>query len=491
LARWKLSLTIDIHSQIPLYLQVAKAITADICRGRLQPGTKLPGSRSLARSLQVSRNTVAAAYGELAAEGWITSRGSGGTFVSGDLPQIRVREGVAPPRRWSRIGFDLRDLQASRPLAGQLAPDVQSWDFGVPDVRLAPTRAFTRAYRRVLRHHARRVLQYDRYAGQGPAPLERALASMLSATRGLAVDPANLVVTRGSQMALYLVALALIRPGDVVAVEDPGYFLAWDVFRALGARLVPVPVDREGLRVDELREVLRRHRVRAVLLTPHHQFPTTVTLSTGRRLELIQLASAGRFALIEDDYDHEFHYEGRPVQPMASMDDRGVLIYIGTLSKVLAPGLRSGYLVAPTALVRQIGQLRRLVDLQGDLAFDHALAELFEEGELQRCLNRSRRIYRRRRDCLAEALRRELGGVVAFDVPCGGIALWIEVDPAVDVEAWAARARAAGLVFRTGGVFFFSPASQPFIRLGFARFDEQELVAAVGRLVRALPRRRG
>jgi GntR family transcriptional regulator/MocR family aminotransferase len=198
----------------------------------------------------------------------------------------------------------------------------------------------------------------------------------LAAARGLAVDPANLVVTRGSQMALYLVALALIRPGDVVAVEDPGYFVAWEVFRSLGVRLVPVPVDREGLRVDELREVLRRRRVRAVLLTPHHQFPTTVTLSTGRRLELLQLAAARRFAIIEDDHDHEFHYEGRPVQPMASMDDSGVLVYIGSLSKVLAPGLRSGYLVAPTALVRQIGELRRLIDLQGDLAFDHALAEL-------------------------------------------------------------------------------------------------------------------
>jgi GntR family transcriptional regulator/MocR family aminotransferase len=304
------------------------------------------------------------------------------------------------------------------------------------------------------------------------------------------VAPSDLLVTRGSQMALYLIARVLIRPGDVVAVEDPGYFSAWDVFTAAGARLLPIPVDGSGLRVEVLGERLRRQAVRAVFLTPHHQFPTTVVLSAGRRLELLQLARSHRFAVIEDDYDHEFHYDGRPVQPLAASDEGGVVLYVGSLSKVLAPGLRSGYLVAPAPMLRPLRELRELIDLQTDLAIDLPLAQLFEDGELQRHLHRARRVYHARRDCLADALARQLKGAVDFTVPSGGMAIWVQVAKEIDLEEWGERARARGICFRTGGVFFFREARQPFLRLGFARLDEQQLQRAVGEIARALPARR-
>jgi GntR family transcriptional regulator/MocR family aminotransferase len=290
-------------------------------------------------------------------------------------------------------------------------------------------------------------------------------------------------------MALYLLARAILRPGDRVAVEEPGYSGAWELFSAVGAEVVSVPIDKDGLRVDLLEAVAREAPLRAVLVTPHHQFPTTVTLPMTRRLELLRLASQLRFAIIEDDYDHEFHYDGRPLMPLCSMDGKGVVAYIGSLSKILAPGLRCGYVVAPPPLAAELRRWRSLIDIQGDQTLDQALAELLEEGELQRHWARARRIYRARRDALVEELGRELGGVLDFEVPPGGLAIWVRVDRAVDVERWAERALAEGLSFRTGKIFFRGPEPLPFMRLGFAMLDDAERAEALRRLVKALPRR--
>ncbi|HEV8320630.1 MAG TPA: PLP-dependent aminotransferase family protein, partial [Myxococcota bacterium] len=305
----------------------------------------------------------------------------------------------------------------------------------------------------------------------------------LSARRGLAADAGALVVTRGSQMALALVARALLRPGDVVAVEAYGYRPAWDALRLAGARLVPVPVDGEGLRVDLLES--RRH-VRAVYVTPHHQYPTTVGLSAARRLRLLELARARRMAVLEDDYDHEFHYEGRPVLPLASADRAGVVVYVGTLSKLLAPGLRIGFAVAPEPLLARVAALRTLTDRQGDLAVEAAVAELLEDGEVQRHAGRARRTYQARRDALAAALRAELGGALSFDLPAGGMALWACTAPGVDADAWSARALARGVGLHPGRRFAFDGRARGALRLGFAAHDERTLREAVRRMAAAL-----
>ena len=197
-------------------------------------------------------------------------------------------------------------------------------------------------------------------------------------------------------MALALVARALTRPGDAIAVEHPGYRPAWEAFRIAGAEIVPLRVDEHGVDVQALQRVIARRSIRAVYVTPHHQYPTTVTLTVARRLALLQLAAQERFAIIEDDYDHEFHYSGRPVLPLASADAAGLVIYIGTLSKVLAPGLRLGFIVAPGDLIERLVAYRSFVDLQGDPVLESAVAELFEEGLIQRHVRKMRRIYRAR-----------------------------------------------------------------------------------------------
>jgi GntR family transcriptional regulator / MocR family aminotransferase len=316
--------------------------------------------------------------------------------------------------------------------------------------------------------------------------LRAALAAMLSSTRGLACHADQVFVTRGSQMALTLAAKALVRPGDVVAVEEIGYRHAWESFRQAGATLIPIPVDADGLDVAALEKLIATRPVRAVYVTPHHQFPTLVTLSAQRRVRLLELARSHRVAIVEDDYDHEFHYDGRPVLPLASLDRAGVVIYVGTMSKVLAPGLRIGYIVGPPDLLERVEAHREYLDMQGDLAMEAAVAELLEDGEVQRHVRRVRRHYQRRRDLLVELLRTSAAGAVSFTVPAGGIALWIAVARHVNVDAWAARARRHGVAFQTARAFTFDREPRPFARLGFACLDESEMRTAVDRLCGAL-----
>jgi GntR family transcriptional regulator/MocR family aminotransferase len=311
---------------------------------------------------------------------------------------------------------------------------------------------------------------------------------MLASTRGLAVKPEHVCITRGSQMAIALLARSLLRPGDVVAVEQLGYRPAWESFRLAGATVVGVPVDADGLRIDLLEHVIAQRQVRAIYVTPHHQFPTTVTMSAGRRLKLLDLAHSHRIAIIEDDYDHEFHYDGRPVLPIASADPFGVVVYVGTLSKVLAPALRIGYVVASVPLIDRIAAHRSHIDTQGDQVMEYAIAELLDDGEIQRHIRRARREYRQRRDTLVAALLEHLGGNVTFAVPAGGIALWLKVRTGLDIEKWASAARNHGAVVVTAAAYALDRRPKPFMRLGFASLNTRELQEGVRRLAAARPR---
>ncbi|HEY3255703.1 MAG TPA: PLP-dependent aminotransferase family protein, partial [Polyangiaceae bacterium] len=464
----------------------------EIRRGRLRPGDRLPGTRPLAEQLGVGRNTVLAAYGELAAEGWIVTRAAGGSFVSAEVPEQRTRryaarapDAAAP----SRPGFDFEARALER---GQPAdPKTLALFAGVPDLRLFPTALLARAYRRALRGAGRVSLDYA--SPFGDARLRAALASVVSATRGLSVSPEQLLITHGSQMALDLVARTLVRPGDRVGVEQIGYQPAWAALERAGAELVYLPVDKQGVSVDALASALSGGALRAVCLTPHHQYPTTVALSVGRRLRLLQLAAQHRFAIIEDDYDHEFHYDGRPLASLASADRAGVVVYIGTLAKVLAPGLRLGFVAAPSGLIETLGAVRFHVDRHGDTVTERAVAELIEDGEMARHARRMRRIYHARRDALVASLTRHLGSALCFDVPAGGMALWAAASPEIDTRAWLARAPGHGVTFTLGASYVAPHLArrklreyQQFLRLGFARYDERELETAALRLTRAL-----
>jgi len=470
----------------PAFLRIARAISREIRRGRLKPHARLPGSRSLADSLNVHRNTVLAAFRELIAEGWIEPRHGQGTFVSAQLPELKARgiQRVVKPRAGCAYELPASPLG---PVGGRAIPrGTLRMLGGTPDLRLLPAAALTRAVRRVLLRDPE-LLGYAHPAGH--PPLRAALASMLRATRGLDVEAEGICVTRGSQMGLALTAEALLRPGDIVAVEAVGYRPAWQALLRVGAQIEPVAVDAHGLSVPQLSALCRQKKVRAVYLTPHHQYPTTVPLAPGRRLELLELARRERFVILEDDYDHEFHYEGRPLLPLASADERGSVVYIGTLSKVFAPGLRIGYVVAPPAVLEELLRRRYYLDRQGDHLTEAALAELIEDGELQRHTRRMRRTYQARRDHCVQLLRKHLGEVLSFEVPNGGMALWARAAPDIDVEAWLSNAVGKGVIFQTEQQFRWDEKAGPHLRLGYAALSEPELQRAVRRLQDSLPLR--
>jgi GntR family transcriptional regulator / MocR family aminotransferase len=236
-----------------------------------------------------------------------------------------------------------------------------------------------------------------------------------------------------------------------------------------------------------LQTLARRTKLRAVYVTPHHHYPTTVTLKAARRLALLGLARGEKIAIIEDNYDHEFHFDGRPVLPLASADHSGVVVYVGTLSKILAPGVRIGYIVAPPAVLRSVAAVRSLLDIQGDLPTEAAIAMLIEDGELQRHVARVRRVYATRREILGNSLRRTFGGAVEFTLAGGGMALWVHLRMAVDFDVWARRSIERGVSWYTGRRYAFDGQPMPFARFSFAWLNERELPEAVKRMAAARP----
>jgi GntR family transcriptional regulator / MocR family aminotransferase len=480
----KTALTLDAKlslAGVPLTKQIGAALVNEIRRGRLRAGAVVPSSRALAESLGVHRNTVLAAYDELIGQGYLETEKARGTFVSArvpaDLPAHR-------PRASRKVPLDLAPSRLVLPRS--LRPGDLPLLGGLPDLREFPREALHRAYRASLKRGPE-VLDY---AGSGGHP--RLIASTLEylrTKRGLVSEPTHMVITRGSQQALFLAAKALIGRRTVMAVEAAGYPPAWESFRLAGAQLVPISIDSEGLVVSELEKLVEKTEIAAVYVTAHHQYPTTVSLSGPRRLELLRLAEKARFVIIEDDYDHEFHFEGHPIFPLARDDEAELVLHIGTFSKVFAPGLRIGYAVGREELVERMKQIRLSIDRQGDAVLELAVAQMMEDGDFDAHVRRMFRLYEQRRTVFYECLRSELGHVLGIDQARGGLATWVRVERRISAEEWALRAYERGVHVQPGSLFSFdSRKKMPFLRLGFSRLNEHEIVDAIGRLKKALPK---
>jgi GntR family transcriptional regulator/MocR family aminotransferase len=360
-------------------------------------------------------------------------------------------------------------------------PGTLQFDDGAPDSRDVPIAALARAYRRALWKLSRRgALNYGDPRGQ--AVLRAAVSSMLNLDRGLSTTSDQVCITRGSQMAIFLIARILVERGDAVVLEALSYPPARESFRAAGAEVIGAGLDGQGLRVEELEAICRRKRVRAVYLTPHHQFPTTVLMPPDRRLKLFALAAQFNFAIVEDDYDHEFHFAHQPMLPLASADPPGRVVYIGSMSKLLSPSLRLGYVAAPTAVIDRMAAEITMVDRQGDPTIEVAVAELIELGELHRHTRKVLQRYRERRTLLAELLADAFDERVTFTLPDGGLAVWLRFDPSVDLERLAVLARIQRVQVMPSAAFSINDKPVHGLRLGFASLNEAELPRAVQRL---------
>ncbi len=477
---WQVSLgdRIDPARDVPIYMQIIQALIRDIERGRLTSGTYLPSSRELATILGVNRKTVVLAYEDLIAQGWLSSAGTRGTMVSTSLPDPVKKHQGEVEATMSNAAIDYRfAAPPERALALPSGPGLKL-DEGAPDGRLFPAELLARAYRSAT-HRASRDNGYQYRDPLGSPALRESIATMLKSQRGLPVTAENICITRGSQNGIFLAAQVLIQPGDSVIVEELTYEPAVAAFRACGANILPVGVDEGGIDIDAVEHACRRNAVRAVFVTPHHQFPTTVALRPERRLRLLDLARQFGFAIIEDDYDHEFHFESQPLLPMAGYGP-GHVIYVGSLSKLLLPTLRIGYVAAPPAVIDAIAHRVSLTDGMGNTLTEDAAAELIENGELRRHARKVRQVYAKRRETFAAEIDRTLGHVVNYKMPDGGLAFWLRFD--TDLDQMEARAVAMGLRFAPSRSFMTTDTAPRGLRIGFASLNSHEARTALAAL---------
>lgn len=469
---WKMVLReqIDPSRAVPVYMQIIHALIREIESGRLSAGTYLPSSREMASALGVNRKTVVLAYEDLIAQGWLVSAGTRGTMVSRsiDVPPPEAQAVAAGADGEAEYKFA---LPPERPLALPGGSGVKL-DEGAPDGRLFPAELLTRAYRGAIT--AASLGNGFQYRDpRGSPALRESIAEMLRSERGLAVSADNVCITRGSQNAIFLAAQVLIRPGDAVIVEELTYEPAVAAFNACGARIVPVRLDEGGINVAEVERACRTERVRALFLTPHHQFPTTVSLRPERRLRILDLARQFGFAVIEDDYDHEFHFESQPLLPMAAYAP-GRVIYVGSLSKLLLPALRIGYITAPREVIAAVAHVISLVDGMGNTVTEDAATELIRTGELRRHARKVRQVYARRRAAFAGALEDLFSDIAEFAQPEGGLAFWLRFPDAAQIDRIERNAPARGLRFAQSRSFMTREDAPRGLRLGFASLGERE-----------------
>jgi GntR family transcriptional regulator / MocR family aminotransferase len=337
---WKSIIQWQKDSDTPIYLQIANAVIQEMRKGRIGPGIKLPGTRQMAEMLEVHRKTIVRAYDELDAQGWIEMHPSKGTFTSKELPETQARRFSTMQKQNAfpaTTGYTVKVNQVIRTPVPPLRHMTGFHDG--PDMRLIPADELGRAYKSVLGRHAN--LKFLSYVeSSGVQKFRNILSEYLNSSRGLQTTFENVFVTRGSQMGLYLLSVVLFAKDDIIIVGDTNYYYADRVFINAGMKLARVRVDDMGIDIDEVEQLCRKKKIKALYITSHHHYPTTVTLSASRRIKLLSLAEKYGFIIIEDDYDYDFHYLSSPMLPLVSADTKGMVVYIGTLSKTIAHAIR-------------------------------------------------------------------------------------------------------------------------------------------------------
>lgn len=466
---WPLEIQLDKKSDKAIYLQIADAVIDAVKTGKLVSGNALPGSRQLAQLLKVNRNTVVEALDVLTAEGWLETFDRKGTFVTHSLPKIN----------------HAAENKKEQKTAIEEPKNYLVFDDGLPDSRLAPMNDLARAYRELFSRKSRwQIMGYSSELGN--PEFRKSIAQMLNFKRGMSISSDQICITRGSQMAMYLASHCILKSGDLVLIENPGYKPAWETFENSGAKLLAIDVEPDGLNIEQVEKYLQKHKnIKAIYVTPHHQFPTTVTLSLKKRLKLIELSNQYNFTIIEDDYDNEFHFGQRPILPVSSYSALKNYIYIGSFSKVVAPALRIGYLISSQENIEKIGIHRKIIDVQGDNIMEEAILNLINEGKIKRHLKKANLVYKSKRDFFENILNQHLRDKIIFTKPEGGLAFWIVPKAEINVLDIYEKLKSQGIQIMSPETFSFDKTIKGF-RLGYASLSEKQMEEGIKALAKLL-----
>jgi GntR family transcriptional regulator/MocR family aminotransferase len=482
---------LDPASEQPLYRQIEAYLRDNIRSGALPADTRLPSTRELAEALGVSRITVKNAFAELESDGIIESRARSGTYVAKLI--------LPPPSAQRAADFEWplwqQEVLADAPAPGRIylnrprrtaGRDLIRFT-GVGDPAHFPVGDFLKAIQVVIRRDGVAAVNYGAYSG-GYAPLRETIAQVL-ASQGIQTHPDQILITSGSQQAIALVCRVLLRPGDPILVAKPTYNYALDLFRTLGLKIIGVPIDKDGMQVELLEPLLQQHHPKLIYTIPNFQNPSGAYLPTARRRALAALAARYNAPILEDDYAGDLLYEGRTQPAVKALDAGGNVIYVGTFSKMLMPGLRLGFLVADGPIIQYVMHDKWLHDFTTSTLIQRTLNEYVTIGRYKAHLRQSRRINRQRLDVMLDAIRHTLPAGVRCETPQGGLFLWLRLPDGISSKRLLPLALEAGVEFSPGGWFFPDEAEgAPYLRLNFAVQPPERIEEGIRRLRTAMDR---
>ncbi|KGJ89171.1 PLP-dependent aminotransferase family protein [Colwellia psychrerythraea] len=469
------------------YLAIADALRQAIKEGQVTPTEVLPSARKLAQQLSVNRHTIMAALAELVAQGWVEAKERSAYRVVKNLP-IQASRQVNKVRQ-TQQSFDWKfRFKQDLPVTAKVKASQYSYNFsgGQPDIRQFPFLEFKSHFSQVCQRPKIDDLSYG--DSRGETELIEEIATYLRRVRS--ITDKELMICNGSQEALYMISQLLLQPGDKVAVEQLGYPPAWAAFERSGASLIAIKQDDRGLDPEHLAQVFAQGKVKLLYLTPLHQYPTTVSLDITRRMQIYQLAVQYGVAIVEDDYDHEFHYDSQPIAPMASDDPAGLVIYISTFSKLMFGGARIGYVVANDELIEQLAAYKVLMNHKSNVLVQQSVAKWMQQGGFEGHLRRMTRLYQKRRDFMVLLLQdyQSQGLPIHFEIPAGGMAIWL--DTGKSVVGLKEKLMSNGVYIQTEVEFNMIKrlpnTEYRFIRLGFAAMNELEVEQGLNIVMKAL-----
>lgn len=466
-----------------VYIQAAQQIINAIQRGYLTEGTWLPGTRTFGKLFNINRNTVVAIYDELASQGWVEIIPNKGTCVL--VPEQKTAAIKATSRRIDQVhdyskttGFS---FQPSFNLASTHEQNQNKYSIndGQPDLRLHPTHQFSKWYSASMKRKSL-ISKWNQVSLSSYSAFEVQLCNYLNATRGFHIKSHNLMSTRSTEMSLYIVSQVLLQPNDIVLVGQLSNYAANMIFQQAGATVKTIPIDDDGIDVDYIKKHFIKHAIRCIYVCANRHYPTTRTLSAERRLQLMQLAKDYQFAIIEDDFDYDFQFDGSAMLPMASSDANGVIIYLGKLGQSLFPSFQTGFVIAPENLISEAKNYLKILDRQGDLIQEQMLSELIYEGEIHRLIKKNIIIYKQRRDFLCACLSENFKNHVLWEKPSGGLALWLRFEPKISLVKLADQAKKDDLFLPK--TILYQDKNTCCIRFGFGDLNEEEIEVIVKKL---------